>query len=229
MDGGPGEAPGEVWLRFKGVPLYVWREGVFKLLGDCVGQTLEVDHRTIQQEDLFYGRVKVLLDDTRELPEEISLWLDDIQVPVKVEVEQLEPQRKGYSQNWSDIMNGGLNRPIQDSDDGNQEEDDTFEEGPSNTAVSSSETELEDDDVREQNLKFKSDCATHDMDGVGWVQIQCNGPQYGEPKPVEAQEIRKEYGPFKGAHSNIDFKSTTFRDFVKKTSRFSWSPTAIYN
>ena len=114
MDGGPGEAPGDVWLRFKGVPLYVWREGVFKLLGDCVGQTLEVDHRTIQQEDLFYGRVEVLLDDTRELPEEISLWLDDIQVPVKVEVEQLEPQRKGYSQNWSDIMNGGLNRPIQD-------------------------------------------------------------------------------------------------------------------
>lgn len=24
-----GRPPGEVWLRFKGVPLYVWREGVF--------------------------------------------------------------------------------------------------------------------------------------------------------------------------------------------------------
>lgn len=46
---------------------------------------------------------------------------------------------------------------------------------------------------------------------------------------MKAQEIRKEYGPFKGAHYNIDFKLTTFRDFVKKTSRFSWSPTAIYN
>lgn len=68
-------------------------------------------------------------------------------------------------------MNGGLNHPIQDSDDGNQDVDDTFEEGSSNTLVSSSETELEDDDGRDQNLKFKSDCAAHDLDGMGRVQI----------------------------------------------------------
>lgn len=43
-----GRPPGVVWLRFKGVTLHVWREGLFKLLGDCLGQTSEVDHRPIQ-------------------------------------------------------------------------------------------------------------------------------------------------------------------------------------
>lgn len=79
-------------------PLRVWREGVFKLLGDCVGQTLEVDHRTTQQEDLLFDRVKVLRDETRRLPKEIFLWMDDIQVPVTVEVDPVVPQREGYSQ-----------------------------------------------------------------------------------------------------------------------------------
>lgn len=76
----------------------MWREGVFKLLGDCVGQTLEVDHRTTQQEDLLFDRVKVLRDETRRLPKEIFLWMDDIQVPVTVEVDPVVPQREGYSQ-----------------------------------------------------------------------------------------------------------------------------------
>lgn len=44
-----------------------------------------------EQSSLFYGRVKVLLDGTRDLPKEISLWLDGIQVSVKAEGEQLEP------------------------------------------------------------------------------------------------------------------------------------------
>ena len=55
---------GEVWLRFIGVPLHVWREGVFRILGNCVGRTLEVDHRKTQQENLLFGRVKLLQDET---------------------------------------------------------------------------------------------------------------------------------------------------------------------
>lgn len=97
-----GRLPGVVWLRFKGVPLHVWREGVFKPLGDCLGQTLEVDHRTIQQEDLLFSRVKVLRDETRSLPKEIFLWLDDMQVAVMVEVDQVVPHRERYSQQWLD-------------------------------------------------------------------------------------------------------------------------------
>lgn len=30
-------------VKIFGVPLHPWREGVFRLLGDCLEQTLEVD------------------------------------------------------------------------------------------------------------------------------------------------------------------------------------------
>ncbi|KAJ8615144.1 hypothetical protein MRB53_034516 [Persea americana] len=77
--------PRAVWLRFRGVPLHVWTEGIFRLLGDCVGKTLEVDIRTVKQEFLLFGRVKVKRDDFWNLLKEIILWLDDLRVPLKVE------------------------------------------------------------------------------------------------------------------------------------------------
>ena len=52
-----GRPPQAVWLRFRGVPLHVWTEGIFELLGDFVGRTLEEDIKTIQQEFLLFGRV----------------------------------------------------------------------------------------------------------------------------------------------------------------------------
>lgn len=63
-----------------------------------VGQTPQVDHMTIQQEDLLFGKVKVLRGETRSLPKEIFLWLDNVLVPVKLEEEPMVLQQKGDSE-----------------------------------------------------------------------------------------------------------------------------------
>lgn len=42
-----GSPPPLQWIRFHGVPLQAWREGVFRLLGDCLGQMVEVDSKTV--------------------------------------------------------------------------------------------------------------------------------------------------------------------------------------
>lgn len=118
-----GRPQGGVWLR------HVWREGVIKLLGDSVSQTLEVDRRTIQQEDPLFGRVKVLRDEMRSLPKEIVLWLDDVQVPVKVEKESIIFQHKSQSDHGWEKMAGSLASSFLISDDGGEDEDQTFEEG----------------------------------------------------------------------------------------------------
>lgn len=56
------EAPSHPqWVRMLGVPMHAWREGVFRLLGDCLGQTLEVDHATCSKEVIFPGRVRCCL------------------------------------------------------------------------------------------------------------------------------------------------------------------------
>lgn len=38
------------WVKFSGVPLQTKRVGIFRLLGDCLGQTLEIDRRTCSKE-----------------------------------------------------------------------------------------------------------------------------------------------------------------------------------
>lgn len=63
-----GAPPSSRWVRILGVPLHVWRVGVFRLLGDCLGQTLEVDQATISKEVLSHGRVKVRLRKVQQLP-----------------------------------------------------------------------------------------------------------------------------------------------------------------
>ena len=55
-----GAPPRPKWIKFHGVPLQAWREEVFRLLGDVLGRTLEVDHRTASKEILTNGRVKIL-------------------------------------------------------------------------------------------------------------------------------------------------------------------------
>lgn len=47
-------------------------------MGDCIGSSVEVDPTTVRKEMMLYGRVKVLRD----------LWLDDICVPIDVEMEK---------------------------------------------------------------------------------------------------------------------------------------------
>ena len=158
-----GRPPGGVWLQFIGVPLQVWREGVFKLLGDCVGQTLEVDRRTIQQEDLLFGRVKVLRDEIRSLHKEILLCLDDIQVPVKVEEGPIDFQQKGESVHGWEKMVGVQARSFLGSDDGGEDEDETIGESCSESVA---EMEVEDADVSSSNLKFKLNHDTRYLDDV---------------------------------------------------------------
>lgn len=53
-----GSPPCLVWVRFKGVPLQAWHKDIFKLLGDCVGQIVEVDKKTAQKKILREGRDK---------------------------------------------------------------------------------------------------------------------------------------------------------------------------
>lgn len=68
-----GSPPSEVWIRLRGVPLHVWREETFFLLGDYVGSTVEVDPFTSKKEMLLYGRVKVTRDVNQRLPQSIYL------------------------------------------------------------------------------------------------------------------------------------------------------------
>lgn len=63
-----GFPPRPCWIKIKNMPLHVWHEEVFKLLGECLGHTVEVDKNTAQKEHLKDGRIKVLLDGRTPLP-----------------------------------------------------------------------------------------------------------------------------------------------------------------
>lgn len=86
-----GAQPRPKWTRFRGVPLQAWREGVFRLLGDVLGRTLEVDLCTTSKEVPTHGRVKVLMGKAGRLPKEIPLSIGDLQVSVLVEEEHEDP------------------------------------------------------------------------------------------------------------------------------------------
>lgn len=77
MDGGDWIPSRPRRVRFYGVPLHTWRE-VFRLLGDCLGSTLEVDQLTSSKEVLTHGRVKVLVGKVRKLSIQILLWVGNL-------------------------------------------------------------------------------------------------------------------------------------------------------
>lgn len=79
-----GSPPSFRWVRLYGVPLQVWREGVFRLLGGCLGQTVEVDDNTMSKEVLSHRRVKIMAGKVCKLPKEIHLWVDDLQFSILV-------------------------------------------------------------------------------------------------------------------------------------------------
>lgn len=60
------------------VPLQAWREGVFWLLGDCLGQTSEVDPKTCSKEIISHGKVKISLGRVIQLPVQIPLLVGDL-------------------------------------------------------------------------------------------------------------------------------------------------------
>lgn len=76
-----------VWVHMKGVPLHVWQESVFRKLGDCLGQTVDVDPWMISTKNLQFKRVKLLMDGSRKLPTALSLWYDEFRSEVVVEEE----------------------------------------------------------------------------------------------------------------------------------------------
>lgn len=86
-----GSPPPPRWIKFCGVPLHAWREGIFQHLGDVLGRTLEVDPHTTAKEVLTHGSIKVLLGKVGRLPKEIPLWIGDLQVSVLVEEDQEDP------------------------------------------------------------------------------------------------------------------------------------------
>lgn len=83
-----GSPPRSCWVKFSGVPLHAWKEGVFRLLGNCLGETTEVDQRTVSKEVLTHGRAKIQLGRVWKLPAQITLWLGDLQIWVVAEEDQ---------------------------------------------------------------------------------------------------------------------------------------------
>lgn len=67
------------WVRFHKDPLHAWREEVFRLLGDCLGATLEVYQLTSSKEMLTHGRVKVFMGKVCKLSVQIPLWVGNLQ------------------------------------------------------------------------------------------------------------------------------------------------------
>lgn len=74
-------------MKLSGVPLQAWREGIFRLLGDCLGQTLELDPRMRSKKIISHGRIKVLLGKVNKLSKQIPLLVRDLQTYVLAEVD----------------------------------------------------------------------------------------------------------------------------------------------
>lgn len=50
------------WIRMEGIPLHAWSEKVFRCIGECFGQVLEVDDDSVTKRRVDRARVKVLCD-----------------------------------------------------------------------------------------------------------------------------------------------------------------------
>ena len=80
-----GSPPCPVWVKVRGLPLQAWHEETFKLIGECIVCTVEVDDRT-KEEYLKEGRIRLLLDRSVTLPLSIPIWVEDLQFNVLVEM-----------------------------------------------------------------------------------------------------------------------------------------------
>lgn len=80
-----GSRPTTKWIRFHGIPLQAWNEGVFHLLDDFIGSTIEVDRRISEKMIVAYGRVKVLTSRLCKLPLEVPLFVHELLISVKAE------------------------------------------------------------------------------------------------------------------------------------------------
>lgn len=74
-------------------------------LGDCVGSTVEVDPATSRQEMLLFGRVKDRRNIYHGFPTRVKLWLEDLCMPIEVELEDFS-QSFGYSSESESVEAG---------------------------------------------------------------------------------------------------------------------------
>ena len=65
----------------------------FHFLGDCVGSTVEVDPATSSQEMLLFRRVKVKSDIHHGFPSRVDLWLEDLRLPIEVEIKDFSESK----------------------------------------------------------------------------------------------------------------------------------------
>lgn len=72
----------QLWVKILGVPMWAWNEEVFKLLGNCNGNSLEVDRRTTNKETFVAGCRKVMLN--RSLLAMVGLWVEDLRYAIHI-------------------------------------------------------------------------------------------------------------------------------------------------
>lgn len=73
-----GSPPTPVGLKILGVPLHVWDEEIFSLIGNYLGRTVEIDRWTANKECLEARRVKVLLDKSVSLTKSVPIWAEEV-------------------------------------------------------------------------------------------------------------------------------------------------------
>ncbi|KAK2660312.1 hypothetical protein Ddye_006845 [Dipteronia dyeriana] len=61
------------WVEFQGVPLDCWCENFFRRLGWAVGEPLMFEEETLNRDNLFRGRVLVLIPYTQKCPNSIKV------------------------------------------------------------------------------------------------------------------------------------------------------------
>lgn len=93
-----GSPPSPVGLKIQGVPLHVWDAEVFRLIGNCLGWTVEVDCRTANKECLGAGRVKVLLDKSVSLPNYVPIWAEEVKFNAIIDRDEELVMRDGKAE-----------------------------------------------------------------------------------------------------------------------------------
>ncbi|XXG49575.1 hypothetical protein AAC387_Pa02g3726 [Persea americana] len=81
-----GSPPLDCRVRFRGVPLHVWKEEILSVTVDSI---IEVDPLTSKKEFLLFGRVKIARDTNQTVPQKIYLWLEDLCVPIALGLEEV--------------------------------------------------------------------------------------------------------------------------------------------
>lgn len=200
--------------------MHAWREGVFRLLGDCLGQTLEVEQATCSKEEISFERVKVLLGKVLKLPTHILLLVEDLQISILVEADR-EPERDLLVR--SPVRSIGASVPG-DGDSRHVLEDEDDDVSPLNTDVSprfsnfkSSTTDR--DSSSRQRGRGGSSCdsgfgstSSFDSEGLDFILEPGSGSQTSRPKDPVVGPVFDPFG-YKLAGPDLNPR-LTYRDLL---------------